>query len=167
MDGWMKHGDAASYIEHMLWPERSFIRYYEGAQGQHDFFAAPAKFHGDLSAYYGGTLSYDLRVSSLVTPLSQNDYVHLAGGGLTLVYRNAAPLIAGVWYTFEIDLQAGEGWQVATSIAPNNVASGTTPATAAQVEQVIADVTALRIRADYHSGSEQIDLDNVVIQAAP
>lgn len=166
VEGWTKLGDPASTIEHVTESDRSFIRYFEGSQGAHDFFVAPEKFQGDLSAYYGGRLSYDLRVNTLVNPLSQNDYVQLEGGGITIVYRNAAPASTNVWYSFEIDLDIDTAWQVATSFT-SNYAIGTMPATAEQIQQVLADVTALRIRADYRHGAEQIDLDNVVIQAEP
>jgi hypothetical protein len=58
-----------------------FIQVFDGVGGTATFYVAPAKFLGNKSACYGGTLKFDLQVS--ITPNSSTAGVRLVGSGKT------------------------------------------------------------------------------------
>lgn len=116
------------------------------------YFNAPAKFLGDVSAAYGGTLSYQVRHSG-GTVYNAADVI-LTGGAtpLTLVF-DAAPHPTTAWTPFAIPLSAGQ-WRVGSL-------SGAF-ATAEQIMDVLSGLTSLRIRGEYIDGtSETGRLDNL------
>jgi hypothetical protein len=116
------------------------------------FFTAPAKFYGDISAFAGGVLRYDLKVTAIDVPFDYAD-VQLTTTGLTLVYDlPAAPTTS--WKTYTVPLSAA-GWRVATF---DGVA-----ATAQQFAQVLSNLTRLRIRGEYNNGVDTGYLDNVYL----
>ncbi|MFC3615363.1 laminin B domain-containing protein, partial [Lutimaribacter marinistellae] len=132
--------------------------YLEGvdyATGEVWYFVAAEKFLGDKSAFYGGTLSFDLRQSSLSSQFDANDVV-LIGGGITLVLNHAHP--GTDWTNYSLDLSTASDWRVGTE-------SGAV-ATEVEIRTVLANLTALHIRGEYVSGSDTGALDNVIMQAA-
>ena len=125
--------------------------------GQTWYFVAPSSFLGDVSAAFGGSLSFELQQSSVTSPFNDSDVV-LTGGGLTLVYDfNYAP--GTNWTGFNLSLDAAAGWRL-------NSTSGAA-ATAADIQTVLGDLAALRIRGEYRSGADRGQLDNVFLIAAP
>lgn len=122
------------------------------------FFQAPARFLGNLGAYYGGTLAFDQRVSPTSPEWREDPDVILGGGGLQLLYRGAANP-GGDWTSFSVSLSES-GWHVGSL-------SGPAP-TAEQFNTVLGDVSILRIRGEYIIGViETTSLDNVVLTAVP
>lgn len=125
------------------------------------YFNAPAGVLGNQLATYGTTLSYDIR-------LHANDYhgqpdVVLMGNGLTLVASTGVDaLTAGVWNGASILLNESAGWHVASL-------GGAVP-TAGEFQDVLANLTALRIRGEYFAGGAGVEttgLDNVNFAAVP
>lgn len=119
--------------------------------GQTDFFEAPAKFLGDKSGAYGGTLSFDIKLSG--SPNWRTADVVLVGGGSVLVYDT--PDSGTTWTHFAVSLSETAGWK------KGNL-SGAAPSQA-EFRAVLARLTALRIRGEYIYGSEYNRLDNVII----
>lgn len=118
------------------------------------FWRAPASFHGDWSAAYGGTLSYDAFAAR--NDWKMND-VYLAGNGQALSFwfpNNPA----SAWSTFSVKLDASAGWQYGW----NYDVIGT-PATEAQIRSVLSNVTNVLIRQEYAWGDDDSGLDNVTI----
>jgi len=74
------------------------------------FFQAPARFLGNLGAYYGGTLAFDQRVSPTSPEWREDPDVILGGGGLQLLYRGSANP-GGDWTSFSVSLSES-GWHV-------------------------------------------------------
>ena len=116
-------------------------------------FAAPAKFLGDKSAYYGGTLSFDLGAT-------WNDGVAypnavLYSGGNAVAYVTSPPATVG-FTSYSLPLAPG-GWSW----------NGATVATAAQIQSVLADLDGLFVSADWFSGADDARLDNVRLAAVP
>ncbi len=95
-----------------------------------EYWNAPAKFLGNQSGNYGGSLSFDLMDSiDIYNPLAAPDLV-LIGGGETLVHALPYPVPnTEVWSHYSIPLSPS-GWQV-------YFASGA-PATAADMRTVWA-----------------------------
>jgi hypothetical protein len=115
------------------------------------FFDAPGDFLGDMSAYAGGTLSFDLRST-------HNDYradsaVVLLGTDGVVVTQFDRP--SSSWTTFEISLDAG-----ARTFRTGNLVGS--EASQEDVETVLSDLRALRISGE-HGGAveEEVGLDEV------
>ncbi|HWS88342.1 MAG TPA: laminin B domain-containing protein [Pyrinomonadaceae bacterium] len=122
------------------------------------YWNAPAQFLGDMSAAYGGALTYDVRHSG--GPVYNFADVILVGGAtpLRLVY-DAAALPTTAWTPFTIPFNAGQ-WRVGSL-------SGAF-ATQQQILSVLSALTALRIRGEYISNTNETGyLDNVSVEAPP
>ncbi len=119
--------------------------------GNNFFLDAPAAFLGDKSTAYGQTLSYDLAFPYPVdwTPLED---VILVGGGMTLV-ANQGPPPEPAWKHYSLTLLGSSGWHIGTGAGP--------APTEAELQTVLSDLTALRIRGEYHYGDDLPGLDNV------
>lgn len=125
------------------------------------YYQAPFKFLGDREAFYGGTLSFDLRQAQMdqqfdADPMEGGD-VLLASGGEKLVYEFRDPDGApgAEWSTFEVPLTADATWIDLTSRDPL--------ATEETFRAVLADLDTLRIRGEYRSGRDTSYLDNVIL----
>lgn len=121
-------------------------------------FQAPAAFLGDQSAAYGGNLHLEQRVLSsdgIMYPM-----VIISDGSLRLQFRTSPPTTG--WTPYNISLLAAAGWEV------DNDASGNPgpAATEAQLQQVLSSLVFLNVDADWLTGSDQIDLDNVRLESA-
>lgn len=118
------------------------------------FFTAPQKYLGDASAFYGGTLRFDLKAELDSSYLY--DDVQLAGAGITLAY-DCTPAPGVTWTTYTVPLSE-VGWKV-------NSLKGVA-ATRAQFEKVLGDLTRLRIRGEFKNGlNDTAWLDNVYLGA--
>ncbi len=122
------------------------------------YWQAPAKFLGDNSKSYGQSLSFELRMRGSGSLFTDSDVV-LAGGGLTLVYDFAAVPVSAAWTHYSVDLSETAGWKVSTL-------SGAA-ATKAQIQTVLGATTALRLRGEFITGTDNGDLDNVILSAVP
>jgi hypothetical protein len=123
-------------------------------------FQAPAPFLGDKSAAYGGVLHVEQRLVSsdgLNYPM-----VLLSDGSLRLQFRTVPPGVA--WTAYDIPLLAAAGWEVSDG---GDNANDKPDATEAQLQQVLANLTLFNLRADWRSGTDRTDLDNVRILAIP
>jgi hypothetical protein len=120
-------------------------------------YVAPAVFLGDQSDALGGSLIFDTRVSSL-DGIAYYAVV-LEGGGLQLGYNSGLPTTD--WSTFTIPLTA-DGWNQDLQ----NSGVGGTPVAEADFLAVMSNLTALRIQADWQTGLDQIDLDNVRLESS-
>jgi Laminin B (Domain IV) len=111
------------------------------------YFIAPSKFLGNLSAYAGGTLTYDLNVISGTDPnyFSDVDVIISSGANSASWTSNIDPVGHG-WVTFQVQLnQANFG---------SNLAS------------ILSNVTEFQIRGEFINGPELEGLDNVRLNTA-
>jgi hypothetical protein len=82
--------------------------------------------------------------------------VRLSGAGLTLAFDTPAnPDVNGAWTSFIVPLSEA-GWHVGSI--------GGAPATQAQMQSVLAAITALHIRAEYKTGADTDFIDNVILE---
>ncbi|QKY21036.1 hypothetical protein B4589_011855 [Halolamina sp. CBA1230] len=161
-DGWKITGDAQGgasvpdYEPSAGNPAPS-ISATDDVQGGTWYFEAPGKFLGGKSGFYGGTLSFDLMQEFSGSPSQfDNDDITLSGGGLTLTYdtaQNPGNGTSGNWTSYNVTLDESDNWMVSGSAA-----------TQTEIETVLADLTELRIRGEYRSGSDKGYLDNVSMQ---
>lgn len=135
------------------------IRNTDGRTGISWYFNAPAKFLGDQSAAYGGTLTFNQSQTPFTAGLGE-DVILVGTNALSLYYDNAQNA-AGypVWTSFQIALDDTAPWRVTGTGAL---------ATQAQIQSVLASLAALRIRGEYSSvGNDTGYLDNVALNASP
>ncbi len=126
-------------------------------------FQASAKFLGNLSSYYNGTLSYDMLQSVTDTDPAWYYRELLQGGGLLILHTVGLAPDTTNWRHFAVPLNASAGWIIVPTIEDY---SG--PAvTDAQFQSVLANLTALYITGDLISGSDVTRLDKVVLQSVP
>ena len=153
-EGWSTRKDARDFRwESTGGNPGGFIAADDIGSGSYWRFAASDAYLGDLSAYYGQTLSYQLKQLGTVGTVTNQDDVEITGDVITLTYRfNNAP--EGEWTTFSVELAEGVGWMVSNS-----------PATEAQIRTVLENVTELSIRGEYRAGSDSCGLDNVRLSA--
>ncbi len=138
-----------------------FISVIDGVGGTATYFVAPSKFLANKSAYFGGTLQFDLQVS--VTPNSSTAGVRLRGGGITLVKlltpEFSLPAIAPAWSTYSFRLDESVAWRVTSTTGPL--------ATPAQIQSVLDSLTELAINGEYSTAAaDGGGLDNVMLTSA-
>jgi gliding motility-associated-like protein len=121
-------------------------------------FVAPASYLGNRSAYYNGTLRYDIQVSSTGTPNQYPEVTIANSTGITLYYFptiSNQPAAAPSWTTFSVTLNNALGYWKTT-----NSATGAA-ATEAQVQSVLTNLASLQIRGLYRDANVTCRLDNV------
>lgn len=124
-------------------------------------FVAPAKFHGDMSCAFNGTISRDLRTDSLDTG-GRNMGLSIYGtdqqGGMIRISNNEHMNVTNTWVTSTWTLNEAGGWIFIDAYDNQSSASN------ANIIQVLRNVTAIHIGAETLVGpSETTDLDNVRI----
>jgi Laminin B (Domain IV) len=109
------------------------------------YFIAPSKFLGNLSAYAGGTLTYDLKVISGTDYFNDVDVI-ISNGANSVSWTSNINPVGGGWVTFQVQLnQATFG---------SNLAS------------VLSNVTEFQIRGEFINGPELEGLENVRLNTA-
>lgn len=158
VDGWTVVGDgsAPSYIAAGGNPG-GYISTTDQATGLVVYWVAPAKFLGNKSAAFAGKLTFDLRQSTTdnqFTITTANPLVRLIGNGVVLNLVGTRPETA--FTSYSVDLSEAGGWT-----------SGGAPASDAQIQNVLANLTSVSIRAEFAAiGGDVDDLDNVAILSA-
>lgn len=158
VDGWTALGDTSAPA---TWVSTGgnpggYVQVSDTVAGGVMFWVAPAKFLGNKAAAYGGRLRFDLRQSDTSSQFNDRDVV-LEGGGMTLVYDTAAN--PGTSFTrYRLPLTPA-GWHETTLSGPQP--------TVAEFKTVLGAISALRIRAEYRTGPDVDDIDNVVMTTPP
>lgn len=160
VDGWTASGDPAG-------PPQFFatggnpagrIRVTDAELGGYVNFEAPAKFLGNQSEKYGGTLSFDLMQSySGAANQADGPDVTLVSGLLTLVFDTTPNPANNAWTSYSVALTETAGWKVGSLTGP--------VPTQAQMQSVLGNLSALRIRAEFQGGPDTDSLDNVSLEA--
>ena len=135
---------------------RGFLRIQDVGPASYVVFP-PVKFKGDLSAYDGGLLTYDVKVFIPTTPLSNVGSgfgrIQLEGGvsNATFDYAPEPPVPSTrFWKTYPVPLNA-KAWHT----------------TQENWETVLANVTNFHITLDLVPGQDIIGLDNFKVEPVP
>lgn len=129
----------------------------DDAAGGTWYFSAPSRFLGPMDNYYNGTLTFDLKQSSTSSQFDQTD-IELQNGTHTIVYDfgDESTHPGENWTSYSIPLSAtDDAWSFASGSAIS----------ATEFRRVLANLTALRIRGEYVSGSDRGCLDSVRLEA--
>jgi len=157
-EGWSAAGDVAGPVTWLATGGNpaGHVELTDQVIGGVTYFVAPAKFHGDHSAAYGTSLTFDLRQSYPGSPNQFDDSdVILTSGGLTLVFNTPVNPSNNSWTSYDIFLNDLSGWHVSTLLGAL--------ATQAQIQATLANITDFRIRAEYQAGPDTDSLDNVFL----
>jgi alkaline phosphatase D len=132
----------------------------ENQDGVAWYYQAPFKFLGDRDAFYGGTLSFDIRqeqLDQLDPETTEGGDIMLVSGEKKLVYEFRSPDIAPCeeWTSLKAPLTADAIWIDLTSEEPL--------ATEQRFRTVLKDLEIIRIRGQYRSENDVSYLDNVSI----
>ena len=157
-EGWGEFNDGlASYSADFGNPAGSF-RVQDRVQSTVWYFLAPATYHGDHSADYGSSISYDIWLSVFDAPPDNIDRVGdvvIRGNGVQLKWLGA-DYPAQTWTTQTVALDTSAGWRRSST---NQLA------TEAEIRLVLENLTFFAIRGEFHSGPDHAYLDNVVFAA--
>lgn len=160
-EGWTVGGDVAGPVQWFATGGNpgGHIRAVDAVIGNVTYFQAPGAYLGDQSGAINTNLSFDLQqvISSSPNQFNDSDVV-LVGGGLTLAFDTAMNPGIGGWSHYEVPLTASL-WHVSNLAGP--------VATAEQFSQVLSNLGALRIRAEYQTGADTGYLDNVSLVPEP
>jgi hypothetical protein len=162
-EGWytLNHDDNGGATGHVKVREFEGNFYLEAddhQNGKEWGWHAPAKFHGDHADQFGRYLRYDMWTSHVDPPPVTDWLVRLQGAGMTLFQDGTSQSWppARVWHTYSIRLAGSGGWKVFP---------GGAPATDEDVKKVLANVTDLRLKAEFSGKRDRGCLDNVVFGA--
>jgi Laminin B (Domain IV)/PEP-CTERM motif len=128
----------------------------DAGQGVVWLYEAPTAYLGNQLAALGGNLSFDLKTSTLDSPMQSWGDVKFIGGGIELVIdAGASPGLD--WTNYSVTLAPG-AWRVGSL-------NGAL-ATAADFQTVFSNVESMRIRGEFSAAIDQGGLDNVVLASA-
>jgi hypothetical protein len=113
--------------------------------GGDGYFYAPANWLGDLSAYSGGVISYDLKIFDGSSYFSDPDVI-ISNGAQSVSWSSHINPVGDGWVTFQVQLTAAN---FGSSLA-----------------SVLSNVTSFSIRGELIDGPEAEGLDNVRLAAA-
>ena len=130
-----------------------YIAYVDEAVGETWYFRAPDSFLKLLSSAGNGTLAYSLKQSE-DGPGFLDDDVIIHGPAGRLSFRTGKTP-GKAWADFTVPLTASAGWRW----------NWNRTATPEQMRSVLANVTSLEIRGEFHTGPDEGGLDNVVLKA--
>ncbi len=122
---------------------------------------APAEFKGDLSAYFGCYLVFDLIEDSHAGVMNNYyDVMFFNNAGDTMVFNTAYdPIPINTWINYVVPLTTVVGWKYGSSIA-----AAAPDATGAQMLAILSDVNKMRIRAEFSGLTYEVNgMDNVML----
>ena len=162
-EGWTVVGDAQSgQVEPTHIAEGGnpggYLRATDDVAGGVWYWNASRAYLGDKSAYYGGTLSFDLNQSATDSQFDSQDVI-LDNGSVRLGYDfgNSSTHPRTNWTSYEVSLSPEDaGW---TNLETDE------PATQEEFESVLSDLNQLWIRGEYREGSDTGGIDNVELSA--
>lgn len=141
------------------------------------YFSGAEPFLGDLSGFFGGTLSFDLKVTppqaGYPGPVTEDiPDVAIVGDSQSLLYFGLPQTPDSDWYTYSAELSVFGGWYLVDSSDPGSLrlltptTLGVTAATADAMQEVLGGVEHFYIRGEYAHGPDQACLDNVRLTSA-
>ncbi len=126
------------------------------------YFESPAKFEGNKSTYYNGTLRFDASQTTTGAPptLLFATLIITDVTGVAYYYFPSTPFQPpsfGTWATFSVSLSAAGGnWKTANDIASTTV-------TAAQLQSVMSNIDKIEVLGLYRNANVGTRVDNITM----
>lgn len=157
LEGWTTTNASQTFVDDEGNPAGS-LRGNEGGDGTW-YFVAPDSFLGNMSAYYGGSISFDMKQDGTASQFDDTDLV-LTGAGLKLVL-DVGDNPGTDWTSYSVNLALGGGWRL-------NSLTGSV-ASEAQIRSVLADLETLWVRGEFVVGTsgDASNLDNFGVTTQP
>jgi len=157
-EGWIVTGDATSANPNYMATGGNpggYVSADDTAAGGVWVWSAPEKFLGNKSDSYGKSLSFDLKQSSLNSQFDDSDII-ITGADMTIsLDLSNNPGID--WTHYSVVLDETLPWKL-------GFITSSTLATAVQIQTVLSNISGLKIRGEYVSGSDTGGLDNVILE---
>ena len=158
-EGWTVVGDAQSgQVEPTHVAEGGnpggYLQATDDTAGGVWYWNASDAYIGDMSAYSGGTLSFDLNQSATDSQFNAQDVILESGDSrLGYDFGNSSTHPGTDWTGYEVSLSADvEGW---------TNRSTEEPAIQEEFDSVLSELDALWIRGEYRTGGDVGGIDNV------
>lgn len=155
-DGWTIDGDAsggsnvkAAYSPFDGLDNSGYIYATDDVAGGVWYFVAPSKYHGNKSAYAGGTISFWLIQESNMDDQFYSKDVILETGDGKQIYHNHEEYPGLDWTSYSIALDETGNWMNGND----------EQATMTEIESVISDLAKLWVRGEFQSGPDTGGLD--------
>jgi gliding motility-associated-like protein len=160
-EGWTVIGDAGNTVKPVYNtsggnPGGFISSKDEGTNGTW-YFAAPRKFLGNKSWFYGRNLQFQLKQNLTDQQFNDNDIV-LSGNGVTMTFKTADNPKT-TWTAYSVKLDETANWRV-----PGIIPGISRRATQAEIKTVLCNVSKLWIRGEYRDGADEGGLDNAIIE---
>lgn len=120
-------------------------------------FLAPGKFLGNWLALGATSFSWDIRITGAdATPYSA---IVISNGVTSIEYMLGNPAV-NAWNSFSVPLSSATGWTYASGYGNGGAVSN------ADFLAVLGNVTRIALNADWLSGGDTSDLDNIFLRDA-
>ena len=131
-----------------------FISSRDEGTGKTWYFAAPAKFLGNKSWFYGRNLKFDLKQNRTDQQFNDDDII-IEGNGVKLMFDT--PNNPGLtWTSYSVKLDETANWRVKRGLFFFR-------ASQAEIKTVLCNMGRLWIRGEYVDGGDEGGMDNAII----
>jgi gliding motility-associated-like protein len=161
-EGWIVVGDNGGFLQPTHNPTGGnpggFISSIDQGTNGTWYFAAPTKFIGNKSHFYGENLRFELKQSRTNNQFNDPDLIMEGNNGMILMF-NTADNPNTTWTPYTVALTEASGWRVnGTNIILNR------RPTAAEFRAVLCNIKRLWIRGEFVDGADEGGLDNVILE---
>ena len=155
-DGWKVEGDAQNLTAIPVFKPTGgnpagYAYSKDDATGGVWFWVAPKKYLGNKCNAYGKNFTFDLFTTDDSKPFNNSDIIIASPGAILYYDTQYNPGLT--WTNFSVQLDETDNWHYNSLSGPL--------ATKAQIQQVLMNVTAIKIRGEFQIGPDAGGLDNV------
>lgn len=157
-EGWKAGNGASHFAWHAVGGHPGgYVSADDSVGGKTWVFIAPDSFLGDMSAAFGGTLSYDLKSSNPGGATGESfPEVKLVGTNELTLVESAFAAPGAAWTSYSVKLAPGV-WHVDSLTGAL--------ASASDLQTVLGSLSALYIRGEFSTEFDVGSLDNVTLSA--
>lgn len=153
-DGWTVLNDGT-----IAWNALGYITIDDLSTGLLTYASAPSKFLGDKDGYYGGSISFSIRIRTAPLNNAVPGILILTNGTDTISINGATPTL-DTWCDYSFVLSTTSDWRYGSAYA------GDPAATEGQIRAVLGGLTKMMICTEYTNMPDHTDLDTVIMAGA-
>lgn len=166
-EGWTIFGDAQDDIVDPSYlasggVNGGYIYAIDDVAGGVWFFRAPSAYTGNKASFYGADLSYYVfQDSNMDYQFEYYDVAFISGDKMIFQVMDESKYPKDTWTKYSFKIEENKGWMY---VDDKDYYSYGEPATKAQMQAVLSNVTDFMIRGEYETGDDLGGLDEVVIR---